>query len=123
VIYLASPYSHPEQAIREQRFRDACHAAASLMRLGQQVFSPIAHGHPLTRHGIPGDWSFWERHAHWYLERCDEVVVLTLDGWEQSVGVRAELDLATTSHKPIWYWAGPDSSVMAIQGDDRDHAT
>jgi hypothetical protein len=31
MIYLASPYSHPDPLVREQRFRDACRATASLL--------------------------------------------------------------------------------------------
>lgn len=103
MIYLASPYSDPEPAVREQRFHAACAAAAALLRAGHRVFSPIAHGHPLTRHSLPGDWTFWESHARWYLERCDEVVVLMLDGWNDSEGVRAEIAIATELGKVVWY--------------------
>jgi hypothetical protein len=110
VKYLASPYSHPDPAIREQRFQAACAAAAALIREGHVVFSPVVHGHPLAQRGLPGDWSFWERHARWHLERCDEVVVLMLDGWEQSVGVQAELRHAGVLGKPVWYRAPVDTS-------------
>jgi hypothetical protein len=103
MIYLASPYSHPDPQVREQRFHAASAAAAVLMRAGHQVFSPIAHGHPLTQHGLPGDWRFWEPHARWCLERCDEVVVLMLDGWEASQGVQAEIELAGKLGKVVWY--------------------
>ena len=92
--YLASPYSHPDPAIRQQRFEAAVAAVAVLMRAGHRVFSPVVHGHPLTQHGLPSDWTFWERHARWHLERCDEVVVLMLDGWAESDGVLAEIDIA-----------------------------
>ncbi|MCP4786572.1 MAG: DUF1937 family protein [Fuerstiella sp.] len=48
MIYLASPYSHSDANIREKRFRDVCRTAARLMRNGDVVFSPIAHGHPIA---------------------------------------------------------------------------
>ncbi|HHK42524.1 MAG TPA: DUF1937 family protein, partial [Planctomycetaceae bacterium] len=35
----------PDPSVREFRFREACRAAAKLMRLGKAVFSPIAHSH------------------------------------------------------------------------------
>lgn len=91
MIYVASPYSHPEVAVREQRFHDACVATARLLASGQPVFSPIVHGHPLVDQGLPTDWPFWERFACNHLQRCDGVVVLTLDGWRESVGVAAEI--------------------------------
>ena len=45
MIYLASPYSHPDPSVREQRFQNACRIAAELMRSGRIVYSPVAHSH------------------------------------------------------------------------------
>jgi nucleoside 2-deoxyribosyltransferase len=101
VIYLASPYSHPDPIVRERRFREACLAAATLLRAGHAVFSPIAHSHPLVEHGLPTDWSFWERQDREHLARCDEVLVLMLEGWEASVGVREEIRIARELGKPV----------------------
>ena len=61
MIYLASPYSHPDPKVREARWREACRTAAFLMKGGQFVFSPIAHRHPIAEFGLPGGWEFWER--------------------------------------------------------------
>jgi hypothetical protein len=105
MIYLATPYSHPDPLVREQRFRDACRAAAALLRSGQAVFSPIAHSHPLVVYGLPSDWAFWWHFDRELLARCDEVVVLMLDGWHESVGVREEVRLAQELDKPVRYVA------------------
>ena len=101
MIYLANPYSHPKVMIREQRFRAACVAAAQLLASGLTVFSPIVHGHPLVCHGLPTEWPFWERFNRDHLWRCDEVVVLTLDGRRESVGVTAEIEMAGELGKPV----------------------
>jgi hypothetical protein len=103
VIYLCSPYSDPNPAVREQRFQAACAVTAGLLRDGQMVYSPVVHGHPLVRYGLSTDWSFWERHDRLHLERCDEVVVLMLDGWRVSVGLQAELRHASVLGKPVRY--------------------
>jgi hypothetical protein len=103
MIYLASPYTHPNPAVREQRFDAACAVAAMLLREGHLVFSPIAHSHPLTRFGLPLEWDFWERYDRHHLERCESVLVLMLDGWEESRGVQAEIALAQSLGKPVWY--------------------
>ena len=103
MIYLASPYSHPDPAVRQGRFCAACQAAAGLMRVGHAVFSPIAHCHPLVEFGLPTDWEFWQRCDIEHLKRCDEVVVLTLDGWEASAGVQAEIRIATELGRPVSY--------------------
>jgi nucleoside 2-deoxyribosyltransferase len=105
MIYLASPYSHPDPAVREQRFRDVCRTAAALLQAGQAVFSPIAHSHPLVEHGLPTDWAFWQRYDRELLARCDEVVVLMLDGWQESVGVQDEIRFAHELGKPVRYVA------------------
>ena len=94
MIYLASPYSHPDPLVRQIRFDAACRAAAALIKAGHAVIAPIVQGHPLVRFGVPGDWSFWAPLAREYIARCDEVLVLQIDGWRESQGVRAELALA-----------------------------
>jgi len=105
MIYLAVPYSHPDPGVRQERFRAACKVAATLLRSGQAVYSPIVHSHPLVDEGLPTDWSFWETFDRPHLERCDQVIVLMLDGWETSAGVRAELELARQPNKPVRYVA------------------
>lgn len=107
MIYLARPYSHPDPAVRQERFAAACRAAAELIRRGHVVFSPVAHSHAIAQHGLPLDWRFWSRHDRRYLEACDEVAVLMLDGWRESVGVRAEIAIARELDKPVRYLA-PD---------------
>jgi hypothetical protein len=94
VIYLAGPYSDPDAAVREARFRAACLATAKLVCRGHSAFSPIVHGHPLAEYGVPIGWDFWQPFDLEHLARCDELWVLTLDGWRQSVGVQEEIRLA-----------------------------
>lgn len=106
MIYLASPYSHPEPAIREQRYRDACQAAARLMSQGELVFSPIAHSHGIAAAGIEGDWKSWSKFDQWFLDRCSSVVVLTSPGWEESKGIKSELVIAERLDLPVSYWDG-----------------
>lgn len=108
MIYLASPYSHPCPTVREQRFDAVCRMAAAMMRQGQVVFAPIVHGHPLVGHGLPTEWPFWERFDREHLRRCDELVVLTLDGWRESVGVTAEIRIAGELGKPVRYLVPED---------------
>lgn len=105
MIYLASPYSHSDPVVREERFLITCQATAEMLRAGVVVFSPIVHSHPLVAFGLPTEWSSWERIDYAYLERCDEVVVLMLDGWDRSVGVLAEIAVARELGKPVRFLA------------------
>jgi hypothetical protein len=101
--YLASPYDDPDPAVREQRYRQVCQVAARMIRDGHLVFSPIAYSHPMSKFGLPGDWLFWRRYDNAMLERCDALVVVCMDGWNLSVGVRAECELARQLEMSIQY--------------------
>ena len=95
MIYLASPYSHENPAVREYRYQATLAHCAMMIRQGQIVYSPIVHHHPIAKaYDLPGDFSFWQRICLAMLERADELHVLCLDGWRQSRGVTAELAFA-----------------------------
>lgn len=85
MIYLASPYSHPDPQVRAARHVAICKVAAYLMeQLDLVVYSPIAHSHPIERHlrrPQPHDW--WMQQCIAMLRRADAVYVLQLPGWEE----------------------------------------
>jgi len=101
MIYLASPYSHPCPVVRHARFAAVCRQAAEMLRCGIPVFSPIAHSHAIAAHDLPLDWAFWHRFDRPFIEICSEMWVLTLDGWQESRGVQAEIALARELEKPV----------------------
>ena len=108
MIYLASPYTHPDPVVRERRVMLACSATVTLMRRDMIVFSPIVHGHPLLDFGLPIDWSYWERFDRAFLVRCSELAVLMLDGWDRSDGVASEIKIAKEIEKPVRYLSLPN---------------
>lgn len=104
LVYLASPYSHPNDTVRHARFHIACKVAAKLMHQGVLVFSPIAHSHPIVVAGdLPTGWEFWEKYDRAVLSACRAVYVLILDGWEESIGIHAEIKIAKEMDIPILY--------------------
>ena len=110
--YLASPYSHPSPLVREIRFQKASWAASVLMRSGHLIFAPIPHSHPIARYGCPGSWEYWSEFDKTIFSVCKELAILTLDGWEQSTGIAAEIDLAKAAGKPILYYSEEDIREM-----------
>ncbi len=94
MIYVCSPYSDPNLEVRQARYEAACRATVELLREGKVVFSPIVHSHPLTDHGLPGDWQFWQKVDSHMLRKADRVLVLMMPGWKESVGIQAEIALA-----------------------------
>jgi nucleoside 2-deoxyribosyltransferase len=102
LIYLASPYTHDSIDVMNERFEKVCRAAADLMQSGELVYSPIAHGHAIAvQNELPVQWEYWRDNCIWFIERCSEVVILTLDGWRNSTGVQAEIEIAKSHGKPV----------------------
>lgn len=106
--YLAGPYSHPDRAVRVQRFEQLNAFAAQLMTAGELVYSPISHTHPIAEAGaLPLDWEFWKKYDTAFIEHSRRVVVLMLDGWRESKGVTAEIEIAKTLGTPVEYVTQP----------------
>ncbi len=104
-IYLASPYSSPDPAVRELRYQCVCDIAAMFMRNGSIVFSPIVHGHQLSMRGLPTDFAFWQRHCLSFLKNWATALwVCKMQGWEESRGIKAEIVEAERLNLPIVYW-------------------
>ena len=102
LVYLATPYSHDDPAVREQRFRVVNRVAAELMRDGMHIYSPISHTHPIAMASdLPKGWDFWEQYDRVVLDACVKVVVLRQDGWEESTGVKAEIEIAKELRLPV----------------------
>jgi hypothetical protein len=102
MIYLAIPYSHPDPDVRENRFLIANRVAAMLFKSGEHVFSPISHSHPIKMAGeLPGGFDFWEKYDRCMIEMCKELLVVQCDGWEESVGVTAEIEIARSLGIPV----------------------
>jgi hypothetical protein len=120
LVYLASPYSHPDPAVREGRFQEVCRAAAHLMRAGLHVFSPIAHTHPVALAGsLPSGWEYWRGYDDAVLSACRALVVLAMEGWESSRGVAGEVEIARELGIPILHVSPAprqlDVAVEALQ--------
>lgn len=104
MIYLASPYSHPDVIVRQNRFENVCRYAAFLMSRGDIVFSPIAHTHPIAIQGsLPLLWSYWKKVDIAFMKCCNRMTILRLDGWKESEGIKEEMILAHTFEMPIDY--------------------
>ena len=109
MIYLATPYTHPDRAVRLARFRAVNKAASLLMQQGHYVFSPISHSHPIAEEGgLPTSWEFWEKYDIEVLKMCSQVIVLMIDGWKESKGVDAEIEIAKSLGIGIVYAESDD---------------
>lgn len=104
LVYLATPYSHPDRSVRVKRFDQVNAVAAKLMRDGLHIYSPISHTHPIAEAGdLPLSFDFWEKYDTAILSTCCKLLVLMLEGWQQSKGVTAEIGIAQKLNLPIVY--------------------
>lgn len=103
IIYLATPYSHDDPAVREARYVAVTRYAARMIRQGHVVFSPISMSHPIEVIGgdEPAPSDVWVDFDEPFMEACAEAVVLMLPGWEQSRGVAREIAYFTARGKPV----------------------
>lgn len=103
LTYLAAPYTHPDPAVLEQRYEAANRAAAVLMRDGP-VFSPVSHSHRIADFmdaALRLDHYFWQEQDTAVLAHCSRVVVLQMDGWQESKGIAAECAFADAIGIPV----------------------
>jgi hypothetical protein len=104
ISYLAGPYSSVHIHIRDRRYHQLSFVAAQLIKRGELVYSPITSCHGLAMdYDLPTDADFWLNQNLAFLARCDRMLVLQLEGWESSQGVKREIEFATERNIPIEY--------------------
>lgn len=104
--YIASPYSDPDPRIVEKRFLDVREFTVQSLRRGHICFSPIVFCHQMSqKYALPGDATYWSRFNKRYLIASRSLVVLQLEGWENSVGVKQEIEWAKLLEKEIIWMA------------------
>lgn len=102
MIYVASPYSHPDEALRAHRFYCVQAYCVELMKQGQHPFSPIMYWHEVAvKCDLPLDAGFWPKYNLGMLRIAEAVDVLMLPGWQESKGVMMEINTAEHLFIPV----------------------
>ena len=110
-IYVACPYTESSDGKSKAKSRDMIGRyeavekyTASLLKSREAAYSPIVHCHALAiKHDLPKDAEFWMWYNDSMLLQADELFVLGLDGWKDSVGVTHEIQLALENDIPVTY--------------------
>lgn len=102
LVYLASPYSGTTEQREKRLFQTKQFVVSRLDRKDEIIYSPILHSyHIATEFNLPHEFEFWKWRDLEMIKRCDEMLILHLDGWEQSIGVQEELKFARENNITI----------------------
>jgi hypothetical protein len=112
LFYLATPYSKFPRGIHVA-FCEASKLAADLMSMGIDVYSPIAHTHPMAMYGhiSPLNHSVWLKFDEKMMARCDALIVAKMETWDKSYGIAHEITVFEKARKPIFY-LDPETKVL-----------
>lgn len=106
--YIASPYTHDDYLVMLDRYNKVKAFTAHLLRKNVMCFSPILHNHQMAiDHNMPKNSAFWRAHNYAILSKASRVIVLALDGHDQSVGVRDEIDFAISCNIDVEFMDFP----------------
>jgi hypothetical protein len=103
--YLSNPYNGSEEE-RNQRAKIAAETCGVLLRRGLHVWSPIVHNHAMVnivefsleeRRSLILDFDFS------LLKSAKAMILLEINGWKESFGVKAEIELCHQLSIPIKY--------------------
>jgi NADH:ubiquinone oxidoreductase subunit B-like Fe-S oxidoreductase len=105
--YLASPYSSPDPNVREARYQKAKAAVRYLLHNKVWVYSPIVHCHvvgiEMASEGMPFDFETWKEYDFAMMRSANKLIVLRIEGTDQSRGVAAEKAEAFRLGIPVEY--------------------
>lgn len=104
MIYIAAPYSSKEKEVTIARVKKVCEYSADLLVKRISCVSPITLGTGIMSEAkLPTDFEFWQHLSYDLLELCKTMHVLKLDGWDESIGVLAEIKFALENNIEIVY--------------------
>lgn len=114
-LYLASPYSHKDNAIQILRYKLVKRFAAMLVMQKKIVYSPIVHFHPMAqKYNLPTDHQYWKDTNRALLAGAKALCIVPLPGWEVSKGLHWELRKAHKSKKRIFILQPCDKNTIQL---------
>lgn len=117
MIYLATKYSDPDPLVQEYNYGLARTMAYRLMsEKGLHVYSPILHYHDMaTHHALPTSAKYWQLINQFSIDLCEAVYVYRSFGWQNSIGVRKEIEYARQIEIPVYFVdVNPDTNALEV---------
>lgn len=101
--YLASPYTHDDPNVIENRVESAHTLFCVLTSFGLHIYNATYETHRAAHlHKLPTHFEFWKEHNSAFIQPGAGVIVHEQDGWEESRGVKHEIEEARTAGLPVY---------------------
>jgi len=62
----------------------------------------MCHPMAVSQQSLPGDYKFWSSFDENLIIRCDYFIIVPLDGWKTSKGIREEIHVARAHAKDVF---------------------
>lgn len=120
IEYLGLPYTDDDPLMEDWRAEVSNVIAVDLTRQGRIIFAPISAWHHLARkYKLPGTFEYWLKLDEEFIKASKKLLIITLAGWKESIGVTEEIKLAKKYYVPIEYInPKPYIKLMEEQNDD-----
>lgn len=103
-VFISIPYTHDDKYIVQERVDKAERYFLHLQKNGYCPVSPVVVGHNLVKkYGTSGLFSHWKEYCISELTSCSTIDILTVNGWDTSVGVKEEIEEAVKQGKEVRY--------------------
>jgi hypothetical protein len=101
------------------------------VKQGNIVYSPITHTHPIDLHFVRDDVhlssDFWCDFDETFMSVCTEMVIVPLEGWDKSSGVKREREYFEKRGLPVSFYASAGEAGTATDSEagvaEGEHAT
>jgi hypothetical protein len=105
-VFVSGPYSSPDEEVKANRFKKSAIACGLVMDKGGFPLSPIVHGVPIVNvMRVTDDFQYWKDYCMALVGKSDFLIVLQEDGWEESAGVKGEIEAAHELGKPVYLYS------------------
>ena len=108
-VFLACPYGHDDSSVVAKRFEKANEVAATMIKAGTCVFSQVSMSHPINKclkeHDRTAIGALWAPVDAVFMEVMDELVVIDIDGWDKSAGIKREIEFFKSRNRKVSLWS------------------
>lgn len=104
-VYIAGPYGEAgaSESTKQIRYNKTVEYLSYLTTLEQNAYGAVVVNHTLNRFEVPQEWSFWQANSKRILEGSESLHVLTSPGWQTSIEVIENIELAKINKIDILY--------------------